>query len=190
MANASASVETQHNSFFAPLHSVSVPPHGRENNTSAFTMSDGNEMDVSPDASGDQPSPATTNSLSRGGSTSQSSYSPGQQQDDSHSLPYRRSPKPTSNQMPLPHMTQGTPNSNANFFSTSEDMFSAALYSNPALPLQGDTFSSGFMTGNDWDMSALGAGMTPMSEGGWNQMLENTNLGWDSLGPPHNAAGR
>jgi hypothetical protein len=44
--------------------------------------------------------------------------------------------------------------------------------------------------GNDWSgMGSLGmgdgTGMTPMSEGAWNNMLESMNMGWDSVGPPH-----
>jgi hypothetical protein len=48
--------------------------------------------------------------------------------------------------------------------------------------------SSGFLLGNEWDMSGMAsgtAGMTPMSEGSWNQMIDGINLGWDSIGPPH-----
>lgn len=64
-------------------------------------------------------------------------------------------------------------------------MFSAALYGNQGASVNGDSLSGGFMMGNDWDMSAMNTGMTPMSEGSWNQMLESINLGWDSMGPPH-----
>jgi hypothetical protein len=44
--------------------------------------------------------------------------------------------------------------------------------------------------GTDWDMSAMGTGMTPMSEGSWNQMLDNINLGWDPAGGPTHGPGR
>jgi hypothetical protein len=38
----------------------------------------------------------------------------------------------------------------------------------------------------DWEISnGGGTGMTPISDGGWNQILDNINLGWDSIGPPH-----
>lgn len=50
-------------------------------------------------------------------------------------------------------------------------------------------FSMGIM-GSDWGgMGGLAmgdsTGMTPMSEGAWNNMLESMNMGWDSVGPSH-----
>lgn len=59
-------------------------------------------------------------------------------------------------------------------------------------PVGGDVdFNVGIM-GNDWDMGQMsggatgtGTGMTPMSEGAWNELLQNMNMGWDSVGPPH-----
>ncbi|KAF2731163.1 hypothetical protein EJ04DRAFT_584067 [Polyplosphaeria fusca] len=144
--------------------------------TVSYSLSDGNEMDTS----GDQPSPSTTTTQSRGGSTSHTSYSPAQQQDDA-SLRFGASPKNLPNQIPLPHSTGSN---TSNFFPTSEDMFSS-LYTQPA-----QLGNDGFIM-NDWDMSAMsgGTGMTPMSEGGWNQMLESINLGWNDLGVPHNSSG-
>lgn len=87
--------------------------------------------------------------------------------------------------MPLPQTTHAQ--TNTNFFSTGDDIFAAGMY-NAGTSISGDPMSNGFLMGNDWDMTAMGAGttgMTPMSEGSWNQVLETMNLGWDSLGPPH-----
>jgi hypothetical protein len=139
-------------------------------------------MDISQDGSIDQPSPATTsNSASRGGSTSHTSYSPGNQQGDIQNIAFRNSPKNLSGQIPLPQTT--TSNGNTNYFPMSDDMFSAAPYSNPGPAMNDDSMNNAFLGVNEWDMNALGN--APMSEGTWNQMLENINLGWDTLGPPH-----
>lgn len=45
----------------------------------------------------------------------------------------------------------------------------------------------GMAMNSDWELGNLngGTGMTPMSDGAWNQMLENMNMGWDGVGPPH-----
>lgn len=157
---------------------------------SNFNLSaDNNEMDISPDtASVDQPSPATTTNSqsqqSRGGSTSHSSYSPGQ---GIEHLPYRPSPR-MSNRVPLPHTTSpnNTTNTNANFFPPSDDMFSAYVTGNPGSMNGAD---NGFLMGPEWELAGMGpgTGMTPMSDGGWNQLLESVNLGWDGMGPPHDA---
>lgn len=145
----------------------------------SFVFPDGNEMDLSGAQSGDQPSPATLSSQSRGGSTSHSSYSPGQQME--HNLPYRASPKPSFN------------NLNASAFGNSPnggvDMFSNT-YSTSGV-LGDEAFSQGFLMGNDWEYGAMnaGTGMTPMSDGGWSQMLESVSMGWDGAGPPHASHG-
>lgn len=153
--------------------------------SASLSLHDENEMDVSPDASVDQPSPSTSNSQSRGGSGSHSSYSPGNQQGDIQNMAFRNSPKGMAGQMPLPHTTSA--NANANFFSSSEDMFPVPSLYNPPGIINGDALSNGIMMGNEWDMAGMGqgTGMTPMSEGSWNQMLESINLGWGSVGPPH-----
>jgi hypothetical protein len=140
--------------------------------SNSFGLGDSNEMDTS----GDQPSPSTTTTQSRGGSTSHTSYSPAQQQDDT-GMRFGASPKNLQHQIPLP---QSTGAAGGNFFATSDDIFSA-MYSQP-----GQLGNDGFMM-NDWDMGTMGSGtgMTPMSEGGWNQMLESINMGWSDLGTPH-----
>jgi hypothetical protein len=160
-------------------------PGGIMASTQGFSVSESNEMDTSPDGGLDQPSPATTNSQSRGGSTSHTSYSPGGPQQQ-----YRASPKTLSNQAPLSHATTTTANPDPNFFTTADDMFSGNMFSHPGAPGppgNGDPISNGFIMTQDWDMSAMGtnAELPPMSEGSWNQMLESINLGWDSIGPPH-----
>ncbi|KAF2189651.1 hypothetical protein K469DRAFT_625474 [Zopfia rhizophila CBS 207.26] len=203
VSSANINMDAQPAAPFVPSQAkqIKLPSRDRQSDPSSYTptgialpsrgfnLNDDNEMDTSPDASGDQPSPATTNSQSRGGSTSHTSYSPGQQQDDLQNAQYRPSPKTLSNQMPLPHST--TANSSTNFFSSSDEMFSGPFYGNPVNSSSNDPLSNGFMMNNDWDMSAglgTGTGMTPMSEGSWNQMLESINMGWDSIGPPHGAS--
>lgn len=163
-----------------------------------YTIPDNNEMDVSTD---DQPSPATTNSQSqsqsRVGSTSHSSHSPAYPA-ELHNLQFRDSRKSNmaNNILPQPAMsTAMNPNPNAAFFSASESVFSATMYSTGST-MGGDP--NGFMMGHEWDVSAMGAGatgMTPMSEGSWNQMLESmnmeeVNMGWDTMGPTHLGSSR
>ncbi|KAH7114405.1 binuclear zinc transcription factor [Dendryphion nanum] len=194
VANAPINMDTQATPAFVPsqgskqIHLTSREKstnHDRFNTNNVFNLDDSNEMDISADGSVDQPSPATLNSQSHGGSTSQSSYSPGQHQEEIHNLQYRPSPKPMSNQVPLPH-SEVAHNGNQ-YYSTSEEMFQTSMYSNAAPLMNNDSLNNGFLNTNDWDMTAMGTGVTPMSEGNWNQMLENITLGWDSLGPPHGA---
>tara|TARA_R110002003_G_scaffold28_19_gene1685 strand:+ start:2919 stop:3740 length:822 start_codon:yes stop_codon:yes gene_type:complete len=158
----------------------------------SFTFHDGNEMDLSGDRSVDQPSPATISSNSRGGSTSHSSYSPGQQTE--HHLPYRASPKPGFGHIPASGGTAAFPGFSQSATSTSTggaDMFSNT-FSNTGLPPD-ESFNQGFLMGNDWEYGALnaGTGMTPMSDGSWNQMLESVTMGWDGggVGGPHGPIG-
>ncbi|KAL5120299.1 hypothetical protein ACEQ8H_001857 [Pleosporales sp. CAS-2024a] len=170
-----------------------------------FTFHDDIEMDLSgigDRSQQDHSSPATMSSQSRGGSTSHSSYSPGTNE---HSLPYRASPNPkplslqptnsfppfrssnmndtATNLEPTSDATKTTTTRNNNPINMSPvDMYSTT-FSTTGMP--GDeTFHQGFLMGNDWDFSQ-GTGMTPMSEGSWNQMLESVTLGWDDAGPPH-----
>lgn len=102
-------------------------------------------------------------------------------------------------------MTNRTPNQAASlplnniFYSTSNDMMNANFAYGDitgGIPSVGGNadYSMGIL-GNDWDMGALGGGgvgtgMTPMSEGAWNEMLQNMNMGWDSVGPPHAEPGQ
>ncbi|KAJ4296559.1 hypothetical protein N0V90_006604 [Kalmusia sp. IMI 367209] len=160
--------------------------------SNAYSLGDGNDMDLTSD-SNDQPSPATTTSNTRSqslsqsggpGSGSHSSYSPGQAVDQ---IPYRPSPR-MANQTP----NQSTSPLNSIFYSTSNDMMNANFsYGDTGGISGGDSigtdFGMGMGLGNDWDIGSLGggAGMTPMSDGTWNQMIENMNMGWDSVGPPH-----
>ena len=162
-----------------PSRDKSTGPSRYTTGGQGFNLGESNEMDTSPDGTLDQPSPATTNSQSRGGSTSHTSYSPGGQ--------YRASPKNLSNQVTPSHATSSTANPDPNFFPTTDDIFSGNMYSHPGAPGNSDSIGNGFIMTQDWDMSALGTGaeLPPMSEGSWNQMLESINLGWDSIGPPH-----
>ncbi|KAH7095771.1 binuclear zinc transcription factor [Paraphoma chrysanthemicola] len=157
-----------------------------------FTFHDGNEMDLSGDRGVDHASPMTVSSNSRGGSTSHSSYSPGQQTE--HNLPYRASPKPGFGHLPASGSTAAFPGFTQSTAPTSTagvEMFSNT-FSTTGLPPD-ETFNQGFLMGNDWEFGALnsGTGMTPMSDGSWNQMLESVTMGWDggSVSGPHGPIG-
>lgn len=159
-----------------------------ERYTPGSTDYEGTEMDLSVDDSVDQPSPATLNSQSHGNSTSQSSsYSPGQHQDEIPNLQYRPSPKTLSSHSSLPH--SATSHINNQYFATNDDMFPTPIYDNTAL-MNGDSLNGGFISGNDWELAGAGTGMTPMSDGNWNHLLETTlgiSGGWDPIGTPHGA---
>lgn len=155
-------------------------------------------MDLSGgDRSVDQPSPATISSQSRGGSTSHSSYSPGQQTDQQHHLPYRASPKPVFtglNNMP-PGVATAFPSfpgtgsaATASTSAAGTEFFGNANAFSGTGGMGDENFNPGFLMGNEWEYGALngqGSGMTPMSEGSWNQMLESVTLGWEGVGPSH-----
>jgi hypothetical protein len=175
-----------------------------------FTFMDDTEMDLSGTGGQDQPSPATISSQSRGGSTSHSSYSPGTNE---HNLPYRASPKPGTNSLPLQptnsfppfrstnmETTAPTPNHNTNpphisYPPTTNstrnvdtnggmDMFSTTFSTTGNT---GDeAFSHGFLMGNEWEFGQTGLTPPPMSDGNWNQMLESVTMGWDANGAPQN----
>ncbi|KAF2131430.1 binuclear zinc transcription factor [Dothidotthia symphoricarpi CBS 119687] len=148
----------------------------------AFGFNDTTDMDMLADRSSDQPSPSTINSQSKGGSTSHSSYSPGQQTE--HHLPYRASPRPASGQL---HATsQPTATNSYQDFSSSEAVFANAFSmpgnTNEIFP--NTEFPVGM--GSDWEFNAMsaGTGMTPMSNATWEQMMQNVNMGWDGLTMP------
>lgn len=180
----SINMNTQTESYIPPNLSsqAGLGAMGNEYAPAGFIFPDGNEMDLSGNQSNGHPSPATISSQSRGGSTSQSSYSPGQNME--HHLPYRASPKPN-----FSHISQNTGPATATAFpafspsaTTAADLFTNPTYSTNAAGLVGDdAFNQGFLMGNDWEYGALnsGTGMTPMSEGGWNQMLESVTMNWD-----------
>ncbi|KAJ4361255.1 hypothetical protein N0V95_002024 [Ascochyta clinopodiicola] len=138
------------------------------------------------DTTADQPSPSTINSQSRGGSTSQSSYSPGQPSE--HHLPYRASPRFSSSQMPtsnVPHSSSSAPLSFSNdvpMSTFSEEAINNGQYDN-SYDWEFSTMNGEMSMGQD-----MGAGLTP---GTWNSMLEsvmeNVPMGWDVLGTPHGA---
>lgn len=186
------------------------PHRGAVPGASTFIFNESNPHDM--DLTGDQPSPSTINSQSRGGSTSHSSYSPGQQTE--HHLPYRASPRFTPSQTPGSQMSQmqssslsslyppnptnptnPNPNSNLNTSSNSDLTLSAF----PSDAINNGAYSNGF----DWEFSGMtgemgGMGMAGMQDmdggitpGTWNSMLEsvmdNVPMGWDVLGTPHGA---
>jgi hypothetical protein len=132
----------------------------------------------------DQPSPATISTQSRGGSTSHSSYSPGTNE---HSLPYRSSPNPNSKPLPLQPTNSFPPLQNFDPSSGGLDMFSTAFSTNG---VAGDeAFNQGFLVGSDWDYTQ-GTGVTPMSDGVWNQMLESVTMGWSEHGGQEQGQGQ
>ncbi|KAB2101599.1 hypothetical protein AG0111_0g10293 [Alternaria gaisen] len=147
-----------------------------------FAFNEGNEMDLSGGDRGvDQPSPATMSTQSRNGSTSRSSYSPGQPIE--HNIPYRASPK----------MTGPPLGSNTGFqgFVAPSESFPANNFG--ASGNMGNTgYGDGFVMGNEWEYAALNAGtsLTPMADASWDSMLENITMGWDSVGPGHEHANR
>lgn len=172
-----------HNALFmsSQLPSNGVLPSSslQDFTPASFAFHDGNAMDLSEgDRIADQSSPATLSSQSRGGSISQSSYSPSQQNE--HHLPYRASPK-TVNMVETPGnatVFPGFANSEAfaaNTFGSTNDMDT-------------DAFNDGFLLRNEWEQSALntGTGMTPMADASWDAMLESVTMGWDSVGPSRN----
>lgn len=158
--------------------------------TFIFNENGANDMDLS----GDHPSPATISSQSRGGSTSHSSYSPGQQTE--HHLPYRASPRFASNQMPMSQAQQSTGSTPlAPLYQTNNNNSSDLnMSSYPSDAIHNGAYDNSF----DWELSAMGgdmnmgqdmdAGITP---GTWNSMLESVMdgvpMGWDVMGTPHGA---
>ncbi|KAF1968588.1 hypothetical protein BU23DRAFT_602051 [Bimuria novae-zelandiae CBS 107.79] len=178
-------------------------------NTYGMSADATTEMDLSPEANDDQPSPATTTSNTRShslphsgnNSSSHSSYSPGQPTDQ---MPYRPSPRMGTQTAPAPNNPISNPISSSSalnnniFYQTSNDIMNPDFFSSappPMPPLAGPggdlDFSMGTV-GNDWGGVGMGvggmgvgAGLTEMSDGQWNAMLENMNMGWDSVGPPH-----
>lgn len=146
-----------------------------------------NDMDLS----GDQPSPSTINSQSRGGSTSQSSYSPGQQT-DLH-LPYRASPRFTSSMPPALH-----PSSTTAPPALGSLPYAASAADVPMTAFPDEAINNGqFDNSYDWEFAAMSGGMGPemglpqdleagLTPGAWNSMLESVmgsaSLGWDAMG--------
>lgn len=174
------------NQDFSP-HRGSVPGAS----TFIFNESSNNNNDM--DLSGDQASPSTVNSQSRGGSTSHSSYSPGQQTE--HRLPYRASPRFTPLQMQSQGQTQAQN-------TTAASMTSLYPGSNNDVPMNAypsDAINNGaYDNGFDWEFSSINGGMNMGAEmdaaitpGTWNSMLESVMesvpLGWDVTGTPHGA---
>lgn len=153
------------------------------------------EMDTSPDTSADQPTPSSANSQSRQGSSSNTTFTPPQQPDDSRLSRNRPSPKlpinvSETNNLNLLAAGRTSSASNNDFFSTSNDIFPSLstnnYYPDPVNPSHNDPGTGGFIMGNEWDLPpGTGTGMTPMSDGGWPSMLDSINMGWDSLGPSH-----
>lgn len=165
-------------------------PHGL---TKIFDMgaNESSEMDTSPDASADLPTPSTTHTQSRHGSSSVSSFTPPQQQDDPQNSQFRvprPSPKAPNNNITETNnlLPRSSAAHNTNFYPTSDDLFPLVpnFYTDPIHSPH--VSGPGFIMPTDWEISnGGGTGMTPISDGGWNQILDNINLGWDSIGPPH-----
>src|SRR5690242_12860364 len=160
------------------------PHRGAVPGTSTFIFNESSVQEM--DLSGDQTSPSTMHSQSRGGSTSHSSYSPPGAQTEQHQLPYRASPRFTPAQTQTPGSSQ-----------MSQMQALPSLYAaNASDAINDGAYSNGF----DWEFSGMGGemgmGIGQELEGGitpgtWNSMLEsvmeNTAMGWDVLGTPHGA---
>jgi hypothetical protein len=183
----SIDMNTQNAAFFSsqlPSNAGLSSTGSQEFTPAGFAFHDGNEMDISGgDRSADQNSPATISSPSRGGSTSQSSYSPGQLNE--HNLPYRASPK-----MPYSSVSGAASNSGTGFpgFTASEAFAASTLGTTNNMNMDNDALQSGFMMSNEWEYGALatGTGLTPMADVSWDAMLESVTMGWDSVGPTRN----
>lgn len=172
--------------------------------TFIFNESSGVDMDLS----GDHASPATISSQSRGGSTSHSSYSPGQPAE--HHLPYRGSPHFGSRQVQAQSQSQSQSQAQAQVqpqarvqpqaqpHSTSTATLAPLYPTNsdgdvpmnayPSDALHDGAYDNSF----DWELSAMGSEMeSGLTPGTWNSMLESVMegvpMGWDVLGTPHGA---
>lgn len=181
----SIDMNTQHNKYMESQ----VPMNNNNNNStnnrpsnfsaSSFTLNDTNDMDLT----NDLPSPTTVSSQSRGGSTSQSSYSPGGPQT---TLPYRASPK-----IPPGHMSMAASGvADATMFSgfnptTNDNLFATNSFSAPVGLDGAAAYHSGFLVGDQWEFAALnaGSGMAGGADGMWGSMLEGVAMEWDGMGP-------
>ena len=136
-------------------------------------------MDLSGGEKGvDHDSPVTISSQSRGGSTSQSSYSPGQQNE--LQMPYRASPKaPYSNL---------APNGSTDFlgFVSTNEAFSMNNFDTSG-DMGSTGYNDGLIMGNEWDYAALnaGSGLPAMADASWDSMLESVTTGWESVSQVH-----
>lgn len=200
---------SQTQNFAASYHlqnATSIAFNGTQSGGGRFGSSEGVEMDISADGNGDSDTTSKTFSQSGGGSTSHSSYSPGQQGE----IPYRPSPRMATNHVHFgvhqQHpQTQSPPQSSrtghtdainssagADFFGEpNEDMF--AMFGVPQGNLDGaNGFHNGFLANNEWELSETtgtgvpAADITAMNEGNWNQLLDNIHMTWDGL---HETAG-
>ncbi|KAI0592559.1 Binuclear zinc transcription factor [Pyrenophora tritici-repentis] len=124
----------------------------------------------------DHTSSATLSSKSRGSSTSQSPYSPGQPYE--HNVPYRASPK-----LAYSVSASGAATGFAGFASTNEALI--VNNSNPLGNMDNNAYDDSFMMGNEWDYTGLnvGTGLTPMVDTSWDAALESVTMGWESVGP-------
>ncbi|KAF2856322.1 C6 transcription factor-like protein Prf [Plenodomus tracheiphilus IPT5] len=186
----SIDMNNQNNGFMRSQIPTSSGTQLPQFGASTFTFVDG-EMDTTNDRNTDHPSPATISSQSRGGSTSQSSYSPGGPQTN---IPYRASPKMAPGNI---GMSSGNPASAigdatmfAGFDATTNDLFSNSFATSGGL--NEAAFQQGFLVDNEWEFTAMnaGTGMTPMADGSWDSMLESVTMGWDGMGPLRDAGGR
>lgn len=137
---------------------------------------DRSEMDLS--GGTDHTSSTTLSSKSRGSSTSQSPYSPGQGYEQN--VPYRASPKPAYSVS-----ASGAATGFAGFASTHEPF--VVNNSNSLGNVGNEGFNDIFMMGNEWDLTGLnvGTGLTPLVDTSWDAALESVTMGWNSAGPSH-----
>jgi hypothetical protein len=87
---------------------------------------------------------------------------------------------------------------NAFFPGTTSDLFNPNLdglgpnFFSPDHPSnvgRNDPTSGGFIMGNEWELPVSGIDMSsdmrPMSNSGFNSLMENIQIGWQNVGPPH-----
>ncbi|KAF2761978.1 hypothetical protein EJ05DRAFT_507580 [Pseudovirgaria hyperparasitica] len=136
------------------------------------------EMDTSPDTSGDQPTPSTSNS--RHGSSSHTSFTPPRQDDTtSHTHHYHSAHNPlTSNNQSSAGSSNSQSIHSADFFPASSGGYAGM---NSYYPVQPSMPSLGLS--GDWDIANAN-----LSDSAWSQMLEGMGMNWDGVGPsemPH-----
>jgi hypothetical protein len=144
---------------------------------------DSTEMDTSPDASSNHPTPS-----SRHGSSSHTSFSPPSGQDDNSQQGFTHPRSGQNSASPMNANNASTPTStsgqNPPFFPDAENDFATIA----AQFMQTSGQTPNFMS-TDWNYGSPGTsgnggtGMTPLSGNEWD--FNSISMGWDSMGPSH-----
>ena len=146
--------------------------------SSVFTFFDATEMEFPEHRTTGQASPATQTSQSRGGSTSQSSYSPGG--GPRPSIPIHASPK-------LSHPQESVISGATMCEGLTATTTTHGLFAN-SVATSGDNeapYQQGFLADNEWALTAMSeaTGLTPGADNTWDSLLEGVTMGWDGVGP-------